>query len=169
MGCHVVERFQSSSRLVTWTNGGQARYQIGIGERIFPPPAPNPEDPPPFLDLDVDLVAGWAFQTPEPGEDGGEVPDGSVDTVATFSFVPEPGATYVVQARLDVDSTGLYTGGATDAGFGSTAALVRVVVPEGVSFASAAGASYPVEVPEPSAALLVVVALGSLSTLRRWA
>lgn len=152
-----------------WTNFGFAEYGAGIGQRIVPAPEPNPEDPPPFLLPDVELLAGLTFTTTHwnggPGDGEGD-PAGSVDEVFTFSFVPEAGETYVMQARLDARSVGRPTGGETQAGFDSTAALVRVVVPEGISFVSAAGADYTVQVPEPAAALLLLAG-GALLAARR--
>jgi hypothetical protein len=169
-----------------WENGAFAEYALGIGTRIVPPPEPDPEGPPPFLDPDLDLVAGVSFLSTSPNlfagpplqiivlpdgdhsqGDGDEDPNGSVDIVVTISFVPEPGATYVVQARLDVRSVGRYTGGHSHAGFDSTAEIVRVVVPEGTSFTSAAGADWNVQVPEPAVALLVMLGLGVLVSRRR--
>lgn len=143
-----------------------------VGQRLENPPEPNPEDPPPLLQPDVQNVAGVDFESDraniilEPGlvlipNPDADDPDGSIDMVVTFSFVPTAGDTWIVQALLLVQSQSELDHDVV-ADFDSTAELVRVVVPEGVSFSSAAGASYDVVVPEPGAAVLI--ALGALAT-----
>jgi hypothetical protein len=82
-----------------------------------------------------------------------------------LSFVPEDGVTYTVAALLQVESPGQE--GDQSASFDSTAQLTRVFVPGGTSFASAAGASYDVVVPEPGAALLLAIGAGALALVRR--
>jgi hypothetical protein len=159
----------------SWQNDGFARFEAGVFDTTMPV-TPNPDDPDPFLPGGYQIVAGLMFDSTAesvftfpfsgfiPVEDGGE-PDGSVDLLIRIDFVPVPGRTYMVAARLVVEG---YSGEAhTGAEFGSTAELVRVVVPSGVSFESAAGASWNVEAPEPGLAMLAGAGLLAAIGARR--
>lgn len=143
---------------------------------------PNPDDPLPFLDVDAQMIASIELQTFEenavvfqptagnflqliPLDDGGEA-SGSVDLEIVVQFIPIPGHTYIVAARMLAVAGGGGPGGQV-ADFESTSELIRVVVPEGVSFTSAAGAQWNVVVPEVGAAWLVGLAAVAVAGARR--
>jgi MYXO-CTERM domain-containing protein len=144
------------------------------------PYVPNPDDPIPFLDVDATGIAGLEFLSASetafvfqpilanpfqliPIDDGGE-PSGSVDLHIVLQFIPVPGRTYTIAARMIAATNG--EDGEQSADFESTAELVRVLVPEGVSFESAAGAEWNVQVPEPGAGALAALAAFALAASR---
>ena len=164
----------------SWANEGGATFGAGIFDRdAFY--VRNPDDPIPFLDVEEEPVASLELSTHEETgllfqpiagnpiqiisiDEGGEV-NGSIDLHVVMQFIPVPGRTYTVAARLVAGASSDLDSSIAD--FESTGELVRVVVPDGVSFSSAAGAQWNVEVPEPSAAALLGLALLLRMGLRR--
>lgn len=158
----------------SWQNTGTSVFQAAVADSTLPP-IHNPDDPNPFLDLAGQIVTSVSFDNRMTGAfdgvppffvpvpDGGE-PDGNVDLALTLRFVPVPGRTYLVGARLQVAADGEEDDEGAD--FYSTAAVTRVVVPAGLSLASASGASWNVSVPEPSPGMLLLAALGGLAAVR---
>ena len=134
-------------------------------------PFVDPDDPNPFFELDGGIVSAVAYESGAPFATssvapffipvpyGGE-PDGDVDLTLTLRFVPVPGRTYLVGARLAAGTSGEQD--AESADFESTARVVQVVVAPGVSFTSSANASWNVVVPEPPASALVGLGAGAL-------
>jgi hypothetical protein len=159
----------------SWRNTGSVRFAAAVADSTLPPVV-DPDDPFPFLDLEgrtlssvgFDSAAGFAFNGVAPFivpvPDGGE-PDGNADLTLTLSFVPVPGRTYLVAARLAVEAGGEHDQESAD--FESTARVTRVVLPGGVSFATAAGASWNSVVAEPAGPALLLLAAGALLTRRR--
>jgi hypothetical protein len=155
-----------------WQNTAGVRFEAAVADTTLPP-FYNPDDPNPFLDLDAGIVSVVGFDnTAEFAHtgvspffilvpDGGE-PDGSVDLTLTLSFVPVPGRTYLVGARLVLETHGQESDEAAD--FESTAAVTRVLLPAGVSLTSTG--AYTLAVPEPGAALLLAAAAGALALAR---
>jgi hypothetical protein len=159
----------------TWQNFGRALFQAAVADSTQPQFV-DPDAPPLFLDLDYDIVSGVGFDSIEPfALDGvapffvpvpGDPEGGSVDLTLTLRFVPVPGRMYRIGARLATETDGE----ADDEGanFESTASVTRVVVPAGLSFTSAAGASWNVVVPEPTTgALLGLAGAAALGLVRR--
>jgi hypothetical protein len=156
----------------SWRNTGRARFVAGVADSTLPG-VQNPDDPNPFFELDGGIVSSVSFDSrapvvfqgvppiPVPVPDGGE-PDGDVDLNLTLSFVPVPGRTYRVGARLAAFASGQEE--AESADFESTARVVQVVVAPGVSFTSSANASWNVVVPEPPVSALL--GLGALACAR---
>lgn len=156
----------------SWQNTAAVGFGAAVADTTQPP-FYNPDDPNPFLDLGAGIVSFVAFDNSAmaaingvppifvPIEDGGE-PDGDVDLTLTLSFVPVPGRTYRIGARLAVAAEGEESH--EGANFESTAAVTRVLLPAGVSFTSTG--TYTLAVPEPGAALLLAAAAGALALAR---
>ena len=162
----------------SWHAEGLAHFGALIADSTLPTPPPGEGEPPPLVEgqpvtfVGFDTTASAAFDgippffVPVP--DGG-LPDGDASLTLTLRFVPEPDRMYGIGARLFTvgGETGLDD---SEADFGSTATVTRVLVPEGVSFTAASGASWNVvthPVPEPSVALLCGAALATLTWVRR--
>ncbi len=163
----------------SWSNGAAAMFEAGIfdTEEFY---VENPDEPLRFLDIDEEQIASLQLYTYEetgilfqpiagnpfqiiPIDEGGE-PSGNIDLHVVIQFVPVPGRAYTVAARLVALAGGEDS---SIANFESTAQVVRVVVPEGMSFSSLSGADWNVEVPEPGAAGLAGLALFAVAVLRR--
>ena len=114
-----------------------------------------------------DLASLVAAQLPhEQRPDDGGQPDGNVSTTLSLRFVPTDGRMYLIGGRVL-----LFAGsdeGDSVADFGSTATVTRVRVPDGVSFVSASGTNWNVEVvPEPGPVSLAGASLATLALLKR--
>jgi hypothetical protein len=160
----------------SWQNFGRAFFEAAVADSTQPA-VHNPDDPIPFLDLDHDILARVSFDSaapfaldgvppffvPVPG--GGNPEGGSADLTLTLRFVPVPGRLYRIGARLVTETDGE----ADDEGanFESTASVTRVVLPAGLSFTSAAGASWNTVVPEPGSAALLALAGAVFARSRR--
>jgi len=156
----------------SWSNGATAQFEAGVFDASITD-IPGIEDPPRFLPIFFDQIAGVHFDSSEqfmfvvpgfpgpivPIEDGGQ-PDGAVDITVTIQFVPTAGHTYIVGSRLFTQTHGEEHNESAD--FDSTAELTRVIVPDGVTFTPSSGFAWNVEVPEPAAGVLL--AFGAAAT-----
>lgn len=158
----------------TWSNG-TALFSLAIYDPTLPY-SPNPDDPipnvamTPIAFVTIDSSSGFGLRVDQTGGQpvpfvGG--PSGSVDADVTLRFAPVAGRTYTVVGFLTAEVSG--APGQAWSDFGSTGELTRVVLPGGITFNSAAGASYNLAVPEPTAASSLVTALAALAVagLRR--
>lgn len=161
----------------SWNNTGRALFAAAVADPLLSP-IDNPDDPNPFLDLDGRALSSVSFDNRSPIAfngaapfivpipDGGEA-DGNAELGFMLRFVPQPGQTYLVAARLAASTSGQLDGESAD--FESTARVTRVVLPEGITFTSAAGASWNAVVPEPSSILLGAASALALAARRRFA
>jgi hypothetical protein len=157
-----------------WSNSASAIYHVSVFDTTLPI-SPNPDDPTPFFPYSFAPVAIFEFESASnvarvldrnglrlvPVPDGG-LASGSVDLAATLQFVPVSGRTYIVAARLFVATAD----GDSSADFDSTGELARIVVPNGVTLNSAAGANWNVVVSESRAAPLLAASGLALWSLR---
>ncbi|NWG40113.1 MAG: PEP-CTERM sorting domain-containing protein [Hydrogenophilaceae bacterium] len=174
----VVLRFHLDG---AWNDAG-ADYQFGVFDPTLPFSLPSDETPPfdgyghpiemasvASAEFSSGSLTGFAsdysgFQTHVAS---GTAEDGSVDWNFELRFHPVDGVTYTLASVLALtssssipeDSSDTYSAGSAD--FDSTAALTQIILPSGVSFTSAAGASYNVTaVPEPETWATLIAGLG---------
>jgi hypothetical protein len=146
-------------------NNGTALFSFVIYDPTLPY-TPSPDDPIPSIAMapiamfTVDSASSFALWLDPSG--GGVIPfaggpTGSIDVDLTLRFAPVAGRTYTVAGSLFVEVSG--APGQAWSDFGSTGELTRVVLPGGITFNSAAGASYNLAVPEPTGTALLATAL----------
>jgi hypothetical protein len=170
----------------TWRNG-EVGFQFGVFDPTLPD-AGSPDGLDPLVEggqiagatFSSGTLTGLAFDgiSIQPFLASGTSEDGAADWIFELLLQPVDGRTYTLAAFLGVDSSvsdledpSLTPFGVTgEVDFDSTAALTNVGLPDGVSFTSAAGASYNItvaSVPEPDTWALLLAGLGLIGVAAR--